>query len=483
MSSRRIYGIDFGKGLAVAGMLLAHTFEGGVCDWENDIELKYVSMVPLVLKVILAPISVVCMMGLFFTDLTSMTCTMSMLRAEKKGNAAVMSYLTYRLAFAFVLKGVELVMTCWWEDYGIFDKMTIAIPSAEIETFAHTLDSIGVCGFVVPLTVYLVRRIPGWKDRCSHQVVCLTTIGLLLLLVYNYIADFAMIASEWCFQYDFHFLGMLFSKVGSGPFMLAQCIPFGIVSGALSLIFINKKEWKYAWRFFGIVFSVAIVVTVYFFIVTPNPFAEILNERKPVFMRFLELSFEMFACVFVFGFTDNEARPLIKRYHLNKNLTFFRRISCVSLSSFIFEGWVSKQLRKVFAIFVGKPYDATTREVYWNLWTVMIFMLVNYAVDLWILSQWERINFNFSCEHLIANILSYLFGRKEEINWKESNDKIIYGPNKQLEAEILLNSKLGDDMKGKDGKGVPHSDISSKPKSEIEMVSSLIEVKVDLKDN
>ena len=34
-------------------------------------------------------------------------------------------------------------------------------------------------------------------------------------------------------------------------------------------------------------------------------------------------------------FTDNENQPLVRRYHLNKKLTFFRRLSIVSLSAFI----------------------------------------------------------------------------------------------------------------------------------------------------
>ena len=64
MSSKRIYGIDFGKGIAIAGMLLAHTFEAGICDKQLDIELKYISMIPVIIKVIGAPILLICLMVL-----------------------------------------------------------------------------------------------------------------------------------------------------------------------------------------------------------------------------------------------------------------------------------------------------------------------------------------------------------------------------------------------------------------------------------
>ena len=103
-------------------MLLAQTFEAGICDKQLDIELKYISMIPVVIKVIGAPILLICLMGLFFTYLISMSCTMSILRIEKKGEKYVISYLIYRLAFAIVLKGVELFMLTWWSQFGIFEK-------------------------------------------------------------------------------------------------------------------------------------------------------------------------------------------------------------------------------------------------------------------------------------------------------------------------------------------------------------------------
>ena len=441
LTSKRIYGIDFGKGLAVAGMLFAHTFEGGICDWEYDVEMKYLSRVPSFISIIGAPVMLICLMGLFFTYLTSMTCIMSMIRIEKKGDAAVISYLFYRFAFALVLKAVELVMSSWWREYGVFSTMTLSLPKAAIDREGGTLDSVGFCGFFVPFLVFLVRKIPRVKENVFHQVAILTIFACSLLLGYNKIADVAITFSTWCFKNEFNLLGTFFSKVGSGPFMLAQCVPFGIIGGALSLLIIYNKEWKYLCRYCCSLIAFTLIVTVVFFLSSPNPFEELVSERKPYFLRFLELCFETCVCVLVLYYTDNENRPIDHRYSMQKDLTPFRRISCVSLSAFIYEMWVSRQLRKVFAVFVGQPYDPTTKEIGWSLWTVLFFMVINFIIDLFIICEWEKIHFNFSCEHLIANILSYIFGRKEAVNWKENNDKVIYGPNKELEAEILSSKK------------------------------------------
>ena len=107
MAHRRIYAFDYGRGLAIFGMLLAHTFEKGICDLNSKVELDYLKRVPVWLIACLSPFALLFMMGLFFTFITSMACTMSVINIEKHGRGAVMAYLFYRLVFGFVLKAVD----------------------------------------------------------------------------------------------------------------------------------------------------------------------------------------------------------------------------------------------------------------------------------------------------------------------------------------------------------------------------------------
>lgn len=111
------------------------------------------------------------MMGLFFTFITTMACTMSIVNIEKHGRGAVVSYLFYRLVFGVVLKTVELVLKTWWEEFGVFDKMKIEVPVTELTTFSHTLDSIAFCGFLVPspCTCFAFSPISGenWKRQVA----------------------------------------------------------------------------------------------------------------------------------------------------------------------------------------------------------------------------------------------------------------------------------------------------------------------------
>ena len=64
-------------------------------------------------------------------------------------------------------------------------------------------------------------------------------------------------------------------------------------------------------------------------------------------------------------------------------------------------------------------------------------MIVNFVIDLLLVRAWGKANFVFSCERLIGAIMSWLFGRTEKVDWKANNDKIIYGPLRANEEEIM----------------------------------------------
>ena len=491
MVAKRVYGFDYGKGLAVLGMLVAHTFEAGICDWDHTVELNYVDRIPRWVVVVLSPFALILLMGLFFTFITSITCTMNIIRIESKGKSAVMGYFLYRLAFAFVLKFVQLLFKTWWSDYGIFHIMAVQFPAFALDRSADTLDSVGACGFLVPVVVYLVRRIPKVQKNYISQVVIITTMAVVLLLFYIPIANFFLSIASWLYGYNFNLLGLLCNKIGDGGFMIAMSLPFGLVGACIALIMVNTKEWKALWIYASTMLGVAVVVTGYYFLTDEDPFTNVLANQKPCFVRFCELGFETLVIAFAVHLSDNKTRPLLKRYQFNKHVTFLRRISCVSLSCYIYEAWVSRQLRKIFAVVVGNPYDAESKETLWSFWVVGIFMIVNVTVDLYIIAFWEKIQFRFSCEHVIAAILSWLFNKKEEVDWKANNKKIIYGPINDLEKEIIASEK----SKGKkESSSEPHmvavdmsqqaTDIAQpaqvSDKQEMQLMSTLISMETSI---
>lgn len=251
---------------------------------------------PPVVIVILSPIALICLMGLFFTFITSITCSISVMRIEKKGKKAVMAYFLYRFMFGVVLKLMYTFLLNWWDKFGLFDTMKIAFPETELSTSGNTLDSIGACGFLVPVAVYYIRKLPFARDW-KVQVGILTSVAVVLLYFYLNIADFAILLSDWFKKYRFNFISMLLSIVGTGPFMIAQCLPFGLVGGALCPSHDELEEVEASLDLHRYSRSRRIVVVIIFFITNDNPFDAIMDTRKPCFVRFLELSFEVLIIV------------------------------------------------------------------------------------------------------------------------------------------------------------------------------------------
>lgn len=437
MAHRRIYAFDYGRGLAIFGMLLAHTFEKGICDLNSKVELDYLKRVPVWLIACLSPFALLFMMGLFFTFITSMACTMSVINIEKHGRGAVMAYLFYRLVFGFVLKAVELVVTTWWDQYGVFATMSIEVPKTEITTFSHTLDSISFCGFLVPLVVYVFRVLPYFKEDWHRQVTGMTVLGVVLLMAYSYISNFCTWIGDWAGKYHFNLLMTLMYKIATGPFMISQSFPFGLIGGCIAIIMLYQTSWKSLRIYATVIASVAVATAVFFLVMTDDLVGAFGKSQIPCFVRFLDLGVETVITVWWSHYSDDPSYPVIKRYKYNRFTTFLRRIGCVSLSCFIFEKWVSNQLMKWFFVFFGKPYDLESATGLWSLWTVAAFMVINFAIDLVIIRLWEKVDFCFSCERLIGAIMSWLFGRTEKVDWHANNNKIIYGPLKALEEEIM----------------------------------------------
>lgn len=73
---------------------------------------------------------------------------------------------------------------------------------------------------------------------------------------------------------------------------------------------------------------------------------------------------------------------------------------------------------------------------------------------------------------MISAILSFLFNRKEEVDWKASNHKIIYGPVEELEKAILESADADKLKKSKGGEERPGRDLEAVLRSEVELIAN-----------
>lgn len=405
----RISGFDTGKGIAVLGMIIAHTFEGGICQWDYDLETAFMKKIPLWLLFLFSPLALILLMGLFFTFISSITCTLSVIHKENNGNM-VRAYITYRFMFAIVLKGMELFCTALWKEYGIFETMKLQFPIVQIPRYSHTLDSVGFCGWFVPLLVFGIRKTP-FKSKPFYQVGVLSVIALVLLSFSNPIATFCMTTAHTFEKYDMNVLSLLFSKFGSGPFMLAQTLPFGIIGGCIAILITEFPTCKELWIYDFVFSPVTVIVAIITLFFTEDFWGQVSHELKPPAVRLMELLVELNIIVIGIYLLEDPRRPASQRKKLKQRGIFLRRISVVSLTAFIFEQFVCWETMKLFYMIFGLAVNTDTKEYLWNVPTTIGYAVFTTGVDLVIIRVWELIHFRLSCEYFMGLLLSLLFNK------------------------------------------------------------------------
>lgn len=423
---KRISVFDTGKGIAVLGMIIAHSFEGGICQWDYEVERSFIKKINIAFILLFSPLALVLLMGLFFTYISSITCVLSVIRKEKYKKEVVLLYIAYRFVFALVLKWMEIILTAWWKNYGFFETMRIQFPVAIIPRYSHTLDSVGVCGWLIPLIVYGIRRI-NFLFKPGHQVLLLSSIAVLLLCFSQSIASFSLQIGLFFENHDMNLLSLFFSKIGSGPFMLAQTIPFGLLGGVIAIILSNYPTYKELRRFDLVFSSCTVVIAGLSLCFTHDFWNAVVRESKPPFVRLMELVIETNCIVAGLSLMEDPERSYAKRLKIARKCTFLRRISMLSLTFFIFEQLICKEVMKGFQLIFGIAVNLETKEYLWSIPITILFAGVVTAVDLLVIRLWEVGSFRFSCEFFIGLIMSWLFNEKtcKRIDY----ERIVYQPN------------------------------------------------------
>lgn len=180
---KRYIGLDFGRGIAILGVILAHSFEGRVTHWDSAVLFNLASQIPIVLLIILfVPIVVGSTLGSLFSFITAIGVTISSLRIRQKGLRYVFKYIIVKVIFALLLKGLEDFWVTVLK-FPFFQNEYLEIPRVHLRYWAHSLDNVGCYSWLIPLVVLGITSIPRLKYK--YQVAILTVISFLLLWYNN----------------------------------------------------------------------------------------------------------------------------------------------------------------------------------------------------------------------------------------------------------------------------------------------------------
>lgn len=440
---KRLTGLDFGRGLAVLGMVFCHSFMGQVTGWNSTILFDLASKTPIVLLVaVFCPVVVFCLMGSLFSFITAICVTMSSIKIAAKGGNLIWRYVVMKLVFAFVIKFLEDFWGQWLNDYNIFKDERFGLPNVSLLYWSHTLDDVGFFSWFIPIVVYGLSKVPRLDYRA--QMAILTVIGVILLQFNDVTIFYCRELGSWFRSHEFYFFYYLTTKLDNGAFAILQYLPFGFFGGAFGLLFTNTKDVKHYWVYCGILSGLCIVCGI------PNLFGDaatlvqdVFGWIKPKSYLFFMGAIQSIAMMICLQLADNPKRPVEKRYRTIKRTTFLRRINALSLTAYIVEPRYNRTVLLFFRALFGEGADRDKGTCLWPWYICLLYMLS--CATLWaiICRLWERGHFRFSMEHQLSCIMSWLFQQPyNKMDYKAN----IYGPVEEIKQELAAQApkKEGD---------------------------------------
>ena len=433
----RIAGIDFNKGIAIAGMLFFHAFQTGIANNDSEVTMNFAfSLPPFVTYGIILPFVFISHLGSLFAFLTVMTTTISTIRIFNTDRKRIWGYLFGRFLFAIALKLLELFYYSILLDHDFLHELNVTFPDFKIPIDADTLDIIGILGFIVPTFITLLLYIP--KVPYYVHILLLLIISNIWWAFYPQIGDASITAAKWLYKYGFNLLSIFFYKCGVGTFQVSEMLPVGLLGGAWGLLLSNTTNWKHYMYFtivvVGLCWSIGGVLLAF----TPDIISHLGEDRKPLgYLLFIQGFINLMHFVHTW-FTDGPRDPQ-KLLKSRKHTRLYNRFSVISLSAFVLDAFVERQLMKFFVVFFGESTDFEKKVVLWNPWIVLLFMVVYILLWYGLSLLWEKCHFRFSLEHQLSYIIQWLYQRPYN---KMDYKKVIYGPVWEIEQKLGMSLSL-----------------------------------------
>ena len=429
----RYYSLDVAKGFAIILMLLSHPFSGTYATVDFPFLITFADTVPkFVWYCILLPLGVIGNMGSFFVFISSICVTLSFLDISKKGWKVVWRYLSMKFIFAILLRGMEIFWVSWTTEYDMIETRRIQWPIVSLPFSSDIIDCIGFNSWSISLVVYLLRLVPFLRDY-RLQIYILYFLSVLVTVFSRFLSECCSVAMQWSNSHRLYILEYCFSKMSSGTDQLPQLWPFGLLGAAFAILFhsgvpLSKLVW-----FSGIVFGVNCIIGVVFLYPVDDFITELFEPFKPEGFMFISMGVELVVvliCIFIF---DDKRRSPMRRRGSLKRTTYMRRLNTLSLTIFVLEKWLNKNLLVLFELFFGELIDTTKKEILWTWPVVILFSVVVVFIVIGVARIWEYFEFRYSVEHQINRILLWLFDKQyNKVDYKAN----IYGPMNEVQQEI-----------------------------------------------
>ena len=429
--SKRLVGLDFGRGIAILGVIASHSFQGRIAGWNANILMDLVKTIPIVLLVVIfVPVVAASMLGSFFFFITAVGVSISTIRIRSKGAGSIVQYVVMKMFFAFFLR----IMEDSWKailSYYPFKQHHIGVPQVKLNYDSHSLDVVGFFNWFVPIIVVAITSIP--KIHLYTKLGILCVIAYILLFISEYVCTFTQNIANWLEKNEYYFFYYLVMKFADGQFSLSQYWAYGFLGAAYGILFCSTNDFKTYWKFTWIQSIPFILTGIPLIFFTDDFVGKLFSWFRPISFLFIVGGVQSILMMTCLQLNDNPNRPAEKRHSFIRNTTFLRRANTLSLTAFIAEVFFTEAIYVVFKTFFGPGSDFLQEKCLWSWVTAMLYMVVCCVLWCVLIRLWEKANFRFSAESQLGAIMGWLF----QVPYNKINyAKNIYGPLNDVKAEL-----------------------------------------------
>lgn len=414
-------------------MIIVHCITQVIADYDGRVFITLIDKIPkIVLYCVVYPLVIMGLWGTIFTFVTGITTAISSIRILNNNKRAFVPYLFQRLVFLVLLRLAESVCDAFFKkEYDIFNNGQIVIPPIAIGGGATTLDSIGWAGIISPICVYLFYPLIK-KNRVWLVILFFSLLTYFSFAISPYMISLFGELSYSSYSNDMGLFGDIFGKIAYGRFKIAQTGAFAIV-GSLYGVLIHFGVSIFSMIMLG--FGYFVIGTSYLVLcgmLDPDVFSHFVDDDVPLCAQVFSMGGIAFLAFIHCYFVDGN-RSLEKKLKSRKRVVFVLRLSMITLTIFCTGSWVGRQLVLPFKLFFGPPcVHKPVPMIVWNLWTCLLFIIVQVLFWWGVSVLWEKNDFKFSLEYILGYCLAKCMGKEYIPNTR----KYVYGPADEI-RELL----------------------------------------------
>ncbi|MHA1619368.1 MAG: hypothetical protein ACTSVZ_08805 [Promethearchaeota archaeon] len=419
--ARRFVGIDNAKGFGILAMVLLHGIMQQVAQFDGAVFVPTLESLPLIVQLLFLPLALLGLMGVFFIFSTCVSVTIQMMELAKFHPEKLRKYVWKR-----ILNGILLVILFQTTSYiirlPIFHGEGFSFPPISINWATHAIDAIAWSGAIVPIILYFfLRKTPQQSPKMLRRVFLIFTI--IWFTITPIMLPLGNSLSTWLDSNRLYVFKYIVGKFIEGRFKLFPVMGFGLLGVIYGLYLSENVTYRKILHFQLYLTAACVFIFILWAIIDASFLVNFASEDVPLALQILNVGLMPFIPLVFLPKVDfgNDQR---RQKHVRRT-TWLRRYGIVSLTAFAIGTPFANGIFAAFQAFWGTSVDRSGEVpvLAWNVWQIMLFIVVLYLCWEILLRLWEKIDYKLSLEWFLVKILSLLTGRRSS---RMNVSKILY---------------------------------------------------------